>query len=235
MIRIACVDNEEKELENLRALFVQFEQANPDPKIDVSYFDDPYSFLESNDNFDIVFLDILMNTINGMEIAERMRERGSKASIIFVTNTAEFAVKGYSVGAIDYVLKPIAYPRFSTLLSKTIRLIREDSGITISLKTDGKVVRFSTSDIIYVEVDDHLLIYHTVQGDYQTWGPISNVEKTLPDKWFVRVNHGTIINIDYVLEIDDNDIILKGAKKKIPISRSKRKNTMDKILGGTSS
>jgi two-component system response regulator LytT len=188
----------------------------------ISSYSDGLAFLSDyKGNFDLVFMDIEMPGINGMETARRLREKDKNVMIVFVTAMAQYAVESYDVRAFDYILKPFSYSsffmKFSRILNQLNHLINEDV-LTISYRDSKKVLRIL--DIIYVEVSNHDLIYHTDNEEVIVRETISEAEKKLSDYHFARCNSCYLVNMKYIEEIDGMD--LKLPKVVLRISKAKK-------------
>ena len=136
MIKAAIVDDDSVSLDLICSYLERFSKEN-NMEIVFSRFEEAISFLEQSHSFDLVFLDIEMPLINGMQAAEKLRETNKSIALIFVTNTAKYAVNGYSVDAVDYLLKPVNYTRFSALMKKTVRMLGKAVENDITLRTVG--------------------------------------------------------------------------------------------------
>ena len=129
---------------------------------------DPY-----RPGFDIIFLDIEMPTLGGMPTAERIRQVDPDVVLVFVTNMAQYAIRGYEVDALDFVLKPVSYYQFSTKLGGRSSIQRRRGG-QIALQVGGGVQLLNTDDILYLETRDRLLHYHTAAD---TWSVRGSLQK----------------------------------------------------------
>ena len=224
MVNVAIVDDEEEIFKQIENCLLRFAGCNEDVDFNIQWFSNAFDFLENYQSADIVFMDIEMPVLNGMEAAEKLRATGSTIPLVFVTNMAQYAIKGYSVNAIDYVLKPVNYTRFAALLKKILRIVNDNKEVELYLKVAGGTKRISASDILYVEIRNHLLVYHTICENIETWGTMKDAEKALPET-FVRCNHAYIVNLKYVTSVKNDDIIIEG-NQLLPISRSKKKDFM---------
>lgn len=227
-VKVAIVEDEEKAAEELKNALEKFSKEN-DIHFAVETFQEGLTFLDDSKAFDLIFMDIEMPHMNGIDVAKKLRQKDDKVALIFVTNMVQYAIKGYEVDAIDYVLKPLKYARFSALMKKTLRIIDKTNEDQLVLKTTGGVRKLYFSSIIYIEIRDHLLIYHTDQGDIETWGTISGAEEKLPKEEFCRCSHSMIVNFKYIQETEKDSIILKGINTPISISHSKKKDFLTKF------
>lgn len=197
---------------------------------EVKIFGNAVDFFDAwKTNFDIIFLDIMLPDIDGLRAAHKIRERDSEVPIIFVTNMRQFAINGYEVSALDFIVKPVTYYGFEIAFRKALHnLLRNNSAhITIPLKGGDKYVQ--VSNIFYVEVSQHKLIYHTADEDIEAGGVLKNVEELLFPYGFRRCNHCYIVNMRYVKEVRDNSVIIGPNGDELQISRSKKKTFLNEL------
>ncbi len=222
MVKTAVVDDEEKDFLIIKEYLEKFYRENS-IDYEIVWFSQGVSFL-SESGFDLVFMDVEMPFMNGLDVAKQFREQDKSCALIFVTNMVQYAIKGYEVDAIDYVVKPIQYTRFEALMKKTMRLIGANKKQEILVKTKGGMRKIGTDSIRYIEIKDHLLIYNTDEGEVEVWGTLGGALKNLPQDMFVRCSNSVIVNIKRVVSIERDEVILDQVKEHIPVSRSKKKN-----------
>ena len=173
--------------------------------------------------YHLILLDIEMKHSNGMDIAAEIRKRDKDVLIVFTTNMAQYAVQGYKVEAMGFIVKPIQYTDFAVNLDRALAAARRREQDSVVFKTDGKIVRFSVKDIKYVEVIRHQLVVHTATGNYDVWHmPISAVEQRLAEYGFARCNECYLVNLAYVDHIGGNEVTVGG--ENLLISRGKKKS-----------
>lgn len=227
MINVAVVDDEETVFRQIEEYFSRFSRETGE-RFNVRWFADALDFLDNYVFSDIVLMDIEMPHLNGMEAAEKLRKVDPRVALIFITNMVQYAVKGYAVNAIDYVLKPVNYARFSALIKKTIRIIGENNDTEIPLKVGGGVRKLYASSVVYVEIRDHLLVWHTESERIEVWDTLKNAQKLLPEN-FVRCNHANIVNLRYVDSVERDTVSLLQGKVVLTISLNKRKGFMAQL------
>ena len=152
-------------------------------------------------NYDIVFMDIELPDLNGMTAARKLREIDKNVVLIFVTNLAQFAVKGYEVNAFDFIVKPVTYSVFSLKLKRALDVVRGKSGVKLLVSVDDAMMTIMSSDIKYLEIMSHNIIFHTVHGDYRSYGTLKKIEKQLTDAHFMRCNSCYLVNLRYVTSV----------------------------------
>lgn len=232
-MRIAMVDDSLEDVNRLKAYLDRY-GLETGTKHESQYFSDAESFLRGGPNrFDLVIMDIDMPGINGVDAARQLRQEGDDIVIIFVTNMPQYALAGYEVEAVDYVLKPLSYQDFALKMQKASRYVQRNRDVAIMLQTVDGVVSVKASEILYVESVLHYLVYHTVQGDWKVRGSIAQAEKELVPLRFARCNSGFLVNLRHVQAIEKEDVLIGGQRLKI--SRGKRlefMNAFTRYLGG---
>lgn len=188
---------------------------------DVRKYNNVSLFLANyNNSADLILMDIELPDGDGMNAIAKLRERDGEVAVIFVTNMSQYAVKGYEVRALDFIVKPVSYGNFSVKLAGAISVIRSRVGkdIWISNK-EGKTCIRSTR-IKYIEVNKQVLVYHTLDGDYTQSGVLSNVQSELEGEPFSLCNRCYLVNLRYVTAVKQFDVFL--GEQKLQISRPKR-------------
>lgn len=179
--------------------------------------------------YDIIFFDIDMPYINGMEAAKKIYTYDKEVMIIFVTNLEQYAIQGYQVNALGYLLKPLNYQRLKEIMDKCIRKqVKIISGQkTISLK-GGNIMRIQNNDILYLEVIGHTMTYHTLYGNYQVRKKLADEEENFISSGFARCNRGCLVNLAHVKKINKTTVLV--GEDNLPISRGQQKAFLDAFL-----
>lgn len=225
MIRIAIVEDEDHYKEQLIEYLGKFGQARGE-KIEIKTYSDGDGIVEDyKAQFDIILMDVQMKFMDGMSAAEEIRKMDSEVVIIFITNMAQYAIKGYAVDALDYVLKPISYFQFSERLNRALDRMEKRESHHITIRVKEGVKRLEVSDIYFVENQGHNLIFSVKEEEIMTTGTMKDLEKQLSSFNFFRGHRGFLINLDHVEGLKGNDVIVSGHK--IPLSRTKRKAFME--------
>lgn len=227
MIKIAVLEDEPNFAADLQRILQRY-ATEYSLSFEIKLFANGMEFLKAKStDFDIIFLDINMPEINGIDIAKHIRKKDENVVLIFVTNLAQYAIDGYSVDAMDFILKPIRYSSLKFRLDKAISLIEKRKKGSIIIKVNREYVKLDSSDIYYIEANKHKLVYHTVKGDYEVWGSMTKVKKELESLGFASCNVSYYINLMYVAKIEGDDVVVNGEKLKI--SRSNRKSFLDEL------
>ena len=222
-IHIAIVEDEAAPRQTLQECLERFSQENG-LSLDLACYEDALSLLDRYEPvYDLIFMDIQLPGLNGMEAARRLRALDGSVLLVFVTNLAQYAIAGYEVSALDYILKPIHYQSLSLKLTRALWRIDRAQEESLAVSTGRGKVRISLRELIWVEVDDHLLIYHTRDGRISELGSLSRLEEALQDKGFARCSNSSLVNLSLVTGIKGYQLTLKdGTLVKISQPRKKR-------------
>lgn len=232
MIRIALVDDNKKDLALMQKYLETARESGSYEEFSFDSFTDSLEFIEAyNGKYDAVFLDIEMPLLDGMELARRIRRMGSDCPIVFITNMPQYAVQGYEVEALAYLVKPVRFFHFSQTLKKVLDRVRklhtEDRSIVINTRQEVKVV--SSSSVRYIEVESHNLVLHMAEGeDLRTRASLKTLEEQLAGMNFCRCNSCYLVNLRYVDSIIGNTVRM-GADELL-MSRHKKKEFVEQYM-----
>ena len=214
-MKIAVVDDSPRDLQLIKGYVERYFKENGGD-YQVRTFENGLDFLDEEKlSFDIVFMDVEMPHLNGIETARNFRKRDKMAVLVFITNMAQYAINGYDVGALDYVLKPINYYTFSVRLDRAVSRVKKRQPEEILLNLPDGIKRLKVDRIHYVEVQNRMLHYHTEDGIFVVRGTLQGAEETLKESHFVRCNHWYLVNLQYVSEIRKNIVIVAGDELEI--------------------
>lgn len=228
MVKIAIVEDELIYTQQLQKFLAHYKLEKKE-EFEIACFSDGDGIIEIyKAQFDIILMDVKMKFMDGMSAAEEIRKIDKEVIIIFITSMKHYAIRGYAVGAMDYFLKPINYFAFSERLAKAINIVKHKNDKIIIIKIRRGILRISVSDIYYIESRAHVMIYHTVSGNYETAGVIKNVAEELADSFFFQGNKGYLINLAHVEGIKDGCAIVCG--EKLLLSRSRKNQFMEALM-----
>jgi DNA-binding LytR/AlgR family response regulator len=185
---------------------------------------------------DLVFLDIQMPELSGIDFIKAIN---GKANVILTTAYSEFAIEGFDLDVVDYLLKPIRFPRFLTAVQKAVKAIAEktedtetkteDDYIFVKTESKGKLLKINLGDIEYIEgMKNYVAIY---RGGQKTlvYTNLKDLVNHLPARQFVRVHKSFIIPVNRITGIEGNRIILKNVTAEILIGESYKDDLMEII------
>lgn len=220
MYHIAVVEDEKICSMQLQDFLEQY-QKEKNIRFKVSVFYDGAELLaDYQPVYDLILLDIEMPGINGMDAAVKIRETDTDVALMFITNLAGYALRGYEVEALDFVTKPVAYFQFAMRLSRCLKRLRQKEPKEILLSCPDGMKKLDLSQIYYVEVQNRILHYHTDAGEYSLRGTMQSVEELLPPSSFAKCNYWYIVNLRHVSEVKKNTLVVGGYE--LEVSRRSR-------------
>ena len=227
MPRIAVVDDQPDMRQQLCSMIDQYSREN-NCMLEVTTFSDGAQIITNYcKGFDIIFLDIEMPELGGMDAAERIRTVDPDVVLVFVTNMAQYAIKGYEVDALDYVLKPVSYFAFSQRMQRALERMKHRTRKFISVPFQGGMRKLDISQIRYIEVVNHSLIYHLDGETLEAKGVLSELEDALTEYHFFRCNKCYLVNLEHVNGVNENCADVDGDQ--IQVSRPKKKAFLDAL------
>lgn len=225
--RIAIIEDDARDADRLKDYISKF-FSEENAEYELGYFPSPSGFFDKYVSYyDMVLIDIEMPTMNGLEASRRLRDVNKDVVIIFITNLAQYAVDGYSVNAFDFIIKPVEYGNFKVRFKRAIDFVSSRSK-KIIIRPSGNVAQtVAVSQIKYVEVFAHNLVYHTTVGEFGERGTLADAENLLQSYGFYKCSNCYLINLKYVERIEDTTVIVAG--ETLAISRRKKKEFMEAI------
>ncbi len=170
--------------------------------------------------FDIIFLDIKMKTVNGVDCAKQLRDSGVGALIVFVTSSAEYVFTGYEVKAFRYILKTDLVNAFDRIFGECLKEISKSDDSFYTIKTASSVNNVPLNDILYFESNKRVLVVHTKNAQYSFYEKLDKVEKDLDGKDFIRTHQSYLVNARKIKSLSKDCAELHGGET-VPVSKSK--------------
>lgn len=189
---------------------------------------DVTTFINAEDFFaswpmelDILFLDIMLDEMNGIELATKIRQTNERVIIIFTTSNPQFSLSGYAVDALDYLIKPVAKELLFRTLDKAIHRLGDFRHNYFTINNNDGYFVINTMEIYYIELLNRKLIIHTKSGPIACLRSLQYMEEQLPDTFF-RCHSAFLVNLHAVESVQGPDIVVAG--NTIPISKHRRKD-----------
>lgn len=227
MIEIAVVEDDAEQAALLDAHIRRYAAENQ-LEAAVSVFSNAIAFLENyTASYHIVYMDIMMPMMNGMDAARLLREKDEKVILVFVTSMRQYAIQGYEVSAADFIVKPVSYSEFALKFTKLLDRVDRSREDALLLKSDNGFIRLDPRSVAYVEVKGHHCIYHTEDGEYRQYQTIKSAEATLAGYSFLRCNNYLLVNPAYVTRLEGLTVFVGDAA--LPISHPRRKAFTDAL------
>ena len=227
MISVAIIEDEDKEMDNIVGALKRYEQEE-NVNFRLTVFRDAELFLTNyKPVYDIVFMDIMLPGMDGMQAAQRMRKFDESVSLIFLTNMAQFAIKGYEVSAVDFIVKPFRYFDLKMRLDRVCRKINEKQP-SVKISVPGGMKSVYLSDLYYIESNGHQLTYHTREGELTArGGPIKQLAEEMEKYGFARCGVSYLVNLSHCKQIVGNDLVV--GPDTLHITRGKKKEFVDRL------
>lgn len=229
MIKIAIVEDEVLYADQLQQYLKKYEEEYRET-FEISVFQDGDQIVHHyKAEYDVILMDVEMRFMDGMSAAEEIRKMDTEVVIIFITNMPQYAVRGYEVDALDYVLKPITYFAFAQRLNRAIERIKKRTKRVISVNIKGSQIRMPIESVYYIESQGHTLIFHGVNGEVEAPGTMKEIQEKLRDEHFFRGNKGYLINLAHVDRVVEGCAVVAG--EELVLSRGRRKEFMEALAG----
>lgn len=168
--------------------------------------------------FDIIFLDVCMRDMNGMELAHEIRKSDRNVQIVFLTGKTEYVFEGYEIGAVRYLIKPVTECELVKVLDTCMEKIGSGREDYIAIKYHGENLRLLRSEILSVKVDGHYLKMQTVDRIYEWKASLKEILPKLDPDRFVMANRSVVVNLEFVNRITREECFLENGES-VAVSR----------------
>lgn len=212
MIKVAIVDDELSAREQLVVYMKKYADSVGEP-VEIKCYDGAPAFLNrfGRDACDLLLLDIEMPDVDGMALAAQVRRTDTSVSIVFVTNMAQYAIRGYEVDASDFIVKPVSYGDFSLKVGRIFRRLRSRGESQLTVNDGDTVKRIAVANIRYAEVSGHTLTFHMRDCVVAGRGALKKYENALLAAGFARCSNYCIVNLRCVTGMSGHTVFVSGA------------------------
>ena len=225
MIRIAIVEDAAFDRQVLRDCLREYGQETG-TELQITEFTDGSAFLEQYpEDLDLIFMDIMMDGTDGLTIARKLRRRDDKVLLVFVTSMVQYAVQGYSVDAMDFIVKPVTYTGLKLCMDRVVRRLNETAPVRLCFSNREGTHSVDAAEICYIESLEHKIVVHTVQEEIPSDMSLASAEKMVKALPFFRCHVSYLVNLRYVDRISGNDVWVNGDR--LAISRYRRKDFLE--------
>ena len=217
-MRVAIIDDERESFDLLKSYLIRYQKEHGGA-FEIETFSSGEELLKDyRAIYDILIFDIQMPGISGIDAAKKVREHDKKAIILFITSMAQYALQGYEVEAVDYIIKPLSYYDFAMKIAKVIRKVVQQEEVCVAVDTQEGIRKVLVSGIYY----------HTKEGLIVARGSMKEAEEQFTLYNFVRVHKSYIVNLRHVTKVDANDVEVNG--ERIPLGRVYRHTFLQAFL-----
>lgn len=228
MIRIGIVDDELRSRDLVLEYLHRYETEH-NVTFSVRTFADGSELADGyRPEFDIIFLDVQMTHMDGLETAHQIRLLDANVVLVFITNMAQYAIRGYEVDALSYLVKPVPYFAFSQELRRSIARVTKAGNESIMVPTPGGLARVDLMDIVYIESVKHRIILHAIDRTYSFTGTLKALDIELTGKEFFRSNNCYLVNLRYVTSVSNNSCTMLGGDELL-VSRPRKRGFLDAL------
>jgi len=228
MIHVAICDDEQEFVTCLTQMLERY-AAETGEAVRVSAYYDGAQLVEAYDpTIDLVFLDIRMKGLNGLDTAGRLRRLDETLGIIFLTTLSQYALEGYRYGAANYLIKPLQYGRLRSELDKFRSRHRLEKSPAMLVVNDSGKYKIRLDSLRYVETWGRNLVCHTEQEDVVCYKTMKALERKLEGQGFARCHSSYLVNLGYIRGVRKLEITLITGET-LPISQPRRKAFMERL------
>lgn len=209
-VKIAICEDDIVQLGHLKDMI---ERCSLDMDFEIALFasgEELAAAYEKGRRFEILFLDMRLKDLDGIQTAEIIRQYGGSCSIIITTSVLEYAIDGYRINALDFLLKPIAQDKLENALLRAVHLVQAKEDPTYTIETRDNTIVLKAADILYVESNGRKVRIHCDEETHVSHDSLKDVQNKLLHKGFVRISRYYLVNLRKIKKINTDHVLLAG-------------------------
>ncbi len=228
MIKIAVVEDQKKWSDLIASFLNQYKQETK-TSFEVFYFTNGEDFIQNyKKNYDLIFMDVAMPKMNGLETSKALRKIDSEVCLVFLTEMAQYAIEGYEVNAYDFLIKPMEYDFFKIKMNKFVMHIQSISDSYLVINSANTIRKIKLSEIKYIESIKHYVYFHCKDDTVRTRDSLDNIKGKIKKGIFSEINRSLIVNLAFVDNYSNNDVVLDG--ETLPLSRVYKSSFLNDLI-----
>lgn len=220
---LAICENEKVQAQFIQKILQEYAEANK-LHFYLPIFESAEAFLfeyAENKEVDLLFLDIQMNEMDGLSLADTLRQQLDQVKIIFITGLTEHIGEGYRVAASDYLIKPIKKEQLFTVVERVLNSVPKESSYLI-INYEDEQIKVAAESIICAEIMGRELFIRTIERDYLIKSTMQELAKQLDEEQFIQTNRSWLVNCQHIERVKKTEVIMDNGME-IPISRRNSK------------
>lgn len=220
MIEIAVCDDDKFTVDYIVNTLTHISKKN-NLYINIHTFTSGMEFISNynpSKSYDIIFLDILLDSLNGIDIAKHIRENNDITKIIFISSSSEYILDGYDVEASNYLIKPLDYEKLNKVFIKAIKSLYNTNSKLLKINHGSKTITLPLSKVLYFEVYNRKVIAILDNSTIEFYSRLSDIEVLISKYNFVRCHRSYLVNVCKISQLSSSEITLNNFAK-IPIGK----------------
>lgn len=220
MIEIAICDDDKLVIDYIVTTLTQISKKN-NLYINIHTFTSGMEFISNyntSKSYDIIFLDILLDCLNGIDIAKHIRETNDITKIIFISSSSEYILDGYDVEASNYLIKPLDYEKLNKVFIKAIKSLYNTNSKLLKINQGSKIITLPLSKVLYFEVYNRKVIAILDNSTIEFYSRLSDIEALISNYNFVRCHRSYLVNVCKISQLSSSEITLNNLTK-IPVGK----------------